>query len=70
MFSYYNNLNKYFGFEINILHWIQDISEGIIFFEFVLNWNRFENENTPTFEIMLNILNWNVLDFIIYKLNH
>lgn len=66
MLQFLSKINDNYGLELNLFNWLQ-IDSGILFFEFVLSWNKIESDNMPTFECSLYILNLNIIDFIIFK---
>ena len=57
-----------FLIDLGILGWVQELHEGICFFEFICNC-RTEEDNTidPKFEFILTILNLGIIDLVIYK---
>lgn len=70
MLSIFKKLNKNYGLELTFLSLLQDFNEGVVFFNFAINWDKYEDDHTPSFAITLIILNWVVFDFLIYYLHH
>lgn len=58
------------------LHWelqlfakIREFSDGFTFFQFNINWDRFESDHTPAFQIELTLFNiYN--QFMVYQNNY
>lgn len=59
---------KSFLVDLAIFGWVQELREGICFFEFICNC-RTEEDNVidPKFEFILTILNLGIIDLVIYK---
>jgi len=60
------NLNDDYAWEISALHFYRSLEDGISFFECNVNWDRFLDDHTPRFDVMLVILNYKLLEFNIY----
>lgn len=56
---YYGTVSKKKNifWETQLFAFIRDFKEGITFFEFKINWDRYVSEHTPSFQIELTILN-------------
>jgi hypothetical protein len=63
-------INENYGWELSALHLFRQFSDGITFFEFTINWDRYLGDHTPRFDIMLVVLNFKVIEFNIYYLWH
>jgi len=63
-------INKNYAWEFSALHMFRQFADGISFFEFHINWDRYLADHTPKFDIMLIILNISVFEFNIYYLHH
>lgn len=48
---------KQIYWEIQLFAFIRSFKDGITFFKFNINWDRFESDHTPAFQIELTILN-------------
>jgi hypothetical protein len=67
-FFFHGKLGKKTYWEIQLLGILRDYKDGITFFEFDINWDRYESEHTPAIQINLTI--FNVFNgFTIYKSN-
>ena len=67
-FFFHGKLWKKTYWELQLLGILRDFKEGITFFEFNVNWDRFESEHTPGFQIYLILFNV-YFGFTIYKNN-
>ena len=56
-FVFYKELPKRLNLELQLLAPIRSFSDGITFFEFKINFDRWKSEHTPAFQIELTILN-------------
>jgi len=60
------DLTKDYAWELSAFHVYRSFSDGISFFEFNVNWDRFLHDHSPKFDVMLVILNCKVFEFNIY----
>ncbi len=67
---FFIKLCKDYGLELAILHWFRDYDDGVTICEFILNYDKYEDDHMPRFEFVLNILNLCIFDFSIYYLYH
>jgi len=56
-FIFYKELPKRLNLELQLLAPIRSVSDGVTFFEFKINFDRWKSEHTPSFQIELTILN-------------
>jgi hypothetical protein len=56
-FIFYRQLPKRFNLELQLLAPIRSFRDGVTFFEFKINFDRWKSEHTPAFQIELTILN-------------
>jgi len=70
MLSFFHKINKDFGWDLTLFFWLRELDDGLTFFEFILDWNRFKTDHTPSFELNLTIFNLTIIDFVIYYLHH
>jgi hypothetical protein len=63
-------INDNYGWELSAFHMLREFSDGLTFFEFTCNWDRFLGDHSPRFDMMLVILNFKVFEFNIYYLWH
>ena len=59
-----------YGWELVLLHKVRDWKDGISFFEFVMNLDRFVADHNPRFEVRLSLFNWTVFEFSVYNIHH
>lgn len=59
-------LNNDYAWELCMFHKLRTFRDGIGFFEFKVNWDRYLDDHTPRFETMLTIFNFVIVDFSIY----
>jgi len=70
MLSFFYKINKNYGWELTLFFWLRELEDGLTFFEFILDWNRFKIDHIPSFELSLTICNLTIIDFVIYYLHH
>jgi len=63
-------INKDYAIEFLWFHMVRDFIDGISFFEFEINWDRFEDDHKPGFNIFLIIFNCMIFQFWIYNIHH
>jgi hypothetical protein len=63
-------INRFYGWELALFHKLRDISDGIIFFKYIINWDRYETDHSPRFTIHIIALNYTIIEFNIYYLHH
>ena len=61
-----NNITDNYAWEFSALHRLRETKDGISFFEFTVNWDRFIGDHSPKFDFMLVILNYTIFEFNIY----
>lgn len=59
-----------YGFEITVFHKLREFSDGISFFEGKINWDRYESDHSPKFELFLMLFNYTIVELNIYYLHH
>jgi hypothetical protein len=62
-------INIDYGWEITVFHKIRNISDGIIFFEKKINWDRYLADHSPRFEIHVILFNYTIIEINIYYLH-
>ncbi len=65
-----NKINNNYGWELSALHVLRSFEDGIEFFQFVINWDKYLADHTPAFQIILIIFNCKIFEFNIYYLWH
>lgn len=68
--AFFVKLSKDYGLDIGLLYWFREYEDGVTFFEFILNYDKYEEDHSPRFEFVLYILNLCIFDFTIYYLHH
>jgi len=63
-------INSDYGWEITVFHKIRNISDGIIFFEKKINWDRYLEDHSPRFEFYVILFNYTIIEINIYYLHH
>ena len=59
-----------YAFEADFFRKIRKFEDGVTFFEFTFNWDRWEGSHNPHFQLMLTFLNLKVFELGIYNVNH
>jgi len=54
---FYGQLWKKWNYEVQLFSFIRDFKDGLTFFEFKINLDRFKSEHTPAFQLEITILN-------------
>jgi len=54
---FYGQLWKKWNYEVQLFSVIRDFKDGLTFFEFKINLDRFKSEHTPSFQLEITILN-------------
>ena len=63
-------LNENYSMDLAMFFKVRDFKDGIDFFEFTAQLDKYEGDHNPKFEIRWEILNYTILDFSIYNKNH
>lgn len=69
-YTFYGNITKNYGWELDFFRKVRRFSDGISFFDFKIVWDRYESDHTPRFNIGLYLLNLKLFEFSIYYLFH
>ena len=59
-----------YGWEVTTLHKVRQASDGVLFFEGKINWDRYLADHSPRFELHLIVLNHTVIEINIFHLHH
>lgn len=51
------SIKRNISWEVQLFAFVRKWQDGITFFDFNINWDRYQSEHTPSFEIELTILN-------------
>jgi hypothetical protein len=54
---FHGSLPKNWVWEIQLLAFVRNFSDGITFFECNINWDRFEDDHSPSFQFELTVFN-------------
>lgn len=65
-----SKLNEKYAWELSLFHQLRTFTDGISFFEFVVNFDKYIGDHTPRFNTMLVILNCTIFEFFIYNMYH
>jgi hypothetical protein len=63
-------INSYYAWEVTVFQKIRNISDGIIFFEKKINWDRYLADHSPRFEFHVILFNYTIIEINIYYLHH
>ncbi|MES9858869.1 MAG: hypothetical protein ABW166_20060 [Sedimenticola sp.] len=63
-------INEDYGWEITAFHQLRQTSDGVIFFDGKINWDRYLADHSPRFEMHLVIFNYTIIEINIYYLHH
>ncbi len=67
---YCGKYNEDYGWECSFFYRIKAFSDGISFFKFEVNWDRYLSDHSPRFECSLEIINYHIFDYQFYYLHH
>jgi hypothetical protein len=70
MLNFNGGINKNYGWELGIGNICRRIKDGVNIIEFQINWDRYEGNHSPRFEIYFTIFNCKIIEFSIYYLHH
>lgn len=59
-----------YGWEVTVFHKLRAASDGVIFFQGSVNWDRYLADHSPRFQIHLVILNYTIFEGCVYYLHH
>jgi len=59
-----------YGWEITVFHKIRESSDGILFFDGKINWDRYLGDHSPRLEIHVVMFNYTIIEINIYYLHH
>jgi hypothetical protein len=65
-----HRLTKNFAWELAYFNFIRKFSDGITFFNFLIDFDLFKEDHNPQFRICLTVLNTVIFEFQIYNTNH
>jgi hypothetical protein len=63
-------ISKNYSCDINLFYRYRDVKDGISFIDGTISWDRYIDDHCPKFEMRFGILNFWLLDFSIYNVNH
>jgi len=59
-----------YGWELCCFRKIRQFSDGISFLTWTIEWDKYEGDHKPAFRYYLGLLNYTILEFSIYNVNH
>lgn len=65
-----SKINKNYAWELILFYNVRLYNDGIDFFEFKVNLDYFNGDHSPKFGFFFEILNWTIIEFNIYNVNH
>jgi len=63
-------INHDYGWELTVFHKLREASDGVVFFNSIINWDRYLGDHSPRFEFLLLVFNHTVIEFNAYYLHH
>jgi hypothetical protein len=70
MIIFSNQLTEKYAYDLMLFHKCRDFDDGLLFYEFIINYDRYIGDHNPKFEIRLVICNFTVFEFNIYNMFH
>ena len=64
------NISKNYAIDLGLLYFYRKPEDGISFVDLQINWDRYEGDHKPSFEVMFAICNFVIIDFTIYNIHH
>lgn len=59
-----------YGWEVTVFHKPRETSDGVIFLDAKINWDRYLSDHSPRFEVHLILFNYTIIEINIYYLHH
>ncbi|MCF8005633.1 MAG: hypothetical protein K9L32_15785 [Chromatiaceae bacterium] len=59
-----------YAWELTIFRKLREASDGIVFFNSIINWDRYLGDHSPRFEFHLIVFNHTIIEFNVYYLHH
>lgn len=59
-----------YGWEVTVFHKLREATDGILFVDTKINWDRYHGDHSPRFEIHLVVWNYTLFEMNIYYLHH
>jgi len=63
-------INHDYGWELTVFHKLREASDGVVFFNSIINWDRYLGDHSPRFEFLLLVFNHTIIEFNVYYLHH
>jgi hypothetical protein len=63
-------ISEDYGWEITVFHKLRQTSDGVIFFDGKINWDRYLADHSPRFEMHLVIFDYTIIEINIYYSHH
>ena len=59
-----------YGGEVTVFHNLREISDGVVFLDGRVNWDRYPADHSPRFELHLIMFNYTIIEIGVYYLHH
>jgi hypothetical protein len=63
-------INEDYAVELTLLHHYRDFSDGLSVVEFDCNFDWYDGDHCPKFDLSLRLFNWTIFEFNIYNRHH
>ena len=63
-------VTKNYNWELMLFHSLRRLTDGLTFFEFVINWDRFEADHSPQFHFYFVLFNFMLFELTVYYRYH
>jgi len=70
MICFHRDISSNYAWELVLFHKLRQFADGISFFECKGSLDWFKADHNPKFEFFLVILNFTIIEFNIYNVNH
>ena len=71
MFDLHGKLGKSkYGWEVSMFNKYREFRDGISFLESKINFDKYESDHTPRFDVLLVIMNFTIFELSVYNVYH
>jgi hypothetical protein len=63
-------ISREYGWEVTVFHKLRETSDGVIFFDGKINWDRYLADHSPRVEMHLVMFNYTIIEINVYYLHH
>jgi len=67
---WFGHITGKYCWELSCFRIIRQVSDGVSFIAFNIDWDRYEGHHKPSFQFYFGILNCTIIEFGVYNLNH